>query len=130
LYEPDPEGEPAAIMPVPAAECELGELGLLDLVAFSTSQPARWSWRTGAGWLLGEWLLDEDEVVVVETPARWLAHTGNALSILNWEAPASCWSALRQVPCLRFENETLGARVMRAIRDAVTMPRMELINAA
>ena len=130
LYEPDPDGETACIMPVPAAERELGELGLLDLVAFSTSQPSRWSWRTGLGWLLGEHVLDDDDVAVVETPVQWLARKADAVCILNWDAPASCWSALRQIPCLHFENETLGARVMRRLREAVVLPRMEIINAA
>lgn len=131
LYEPDEHGEPAAIVPVPAAQCELGELGLVDLIAFSAAQPSRWSWRTGAGWLLGEYLLDEDDVAVVETPVDWLARKADALCVLNWSASAHCWAALRQIPCLHFQNETLGARVMRAIREAVTLPQTRIIpNAA
>ena len=132
LYEPDPDGEPAAIMPVPGAdEAEPGELGLIDLVAFSASHPSRWSWRLGHAWLLGEWWLDQlDELTIVETPVRWLAQGGVAACILNWGAPASCWAMLRQVPELRFENETLRVRAERALRQAVTLPRMGVIEHA
>ena len=129
LYEPDPAGDPAAIMPVPGPdEAELGELGLIDLIAFPTSQPSRWSWRVGNAWMLGEWWLGQlDELTVVETPVRWLARAGLAVCILDWDAPASCWSALRSTPLLRFENETLKARVERAMRQAVMLPQMEII---
>ena len=132
LYEPDPGGEPAAIMPVPGPdEAELGELGLIDLLAFPTSQPSRWSWRVGTAWMLGEWWLGQlDELTVVETPVRWLARAGLAACILDWDAPVSRWAELRSTPTLRFENETLRARAERAMRRAVTLPQMEVLNVA
>lgn len=132
LYEPDPDGESAAIIPVPGPdEAELGQLGLVDLLAFPTTQPSRWSWRCGNAWLLGEWWLGQlDELTLVETPVRWLARVGIAACILDWDAPASCWSSLRQTPVLRFETETLKARVERAMRRAVTLPQMEVLNDA
>ena len=89
LYEPRPHGEPAVIVPVPAAERDLGSLGLVDLLAFRSSEPSLWAWRVGSGWCLGEWLLGDDELVVVQDPVRWLAHAGKALCIVNWDAPAS-----------------------------------------
>ena len=129
-YEPDDDGESAVIMPVPAAERGLGEIGLVDLLAFSTNDPRKWSWRTGDGWALGEWCLDDHEAVVVETPLDWLARSENAICVLNWSAPARCWSALRSVPSLRFANETLRARAERAMRQAIALPDMGIIENA
>jgi hypothetical protein len=130
LYEPDPDGDLAIIIPVPAAERELGELGLIDLIACSTDDPSRWAWRVGTGWLLGEWLLDDEEVAVVQTPIGWLAQAGAAAVILDWDAPASCWSALREVTSLRFDSETIKGRAAEAMLRSVSMPQMTVRNAA
>lgn len=129
LWEPDPDGEPAVLVAV----CERDDFGpvLVDLVAFASDNPKQWAWRTGDGWALGLANLDEFRPLrVVEDPIAWLAAAGDALCILNWSAPSSCWVRLYDAVALDFSNDLLRARCARAMRDAVTLPPMGVCDDA
>jgi hypothetical protein len=130
LYEPDPGGEAAAILPV----CEMNAFGLVevvDLVAWKTGEPSCWSWRIGQGWALGDFLLDDDlPVPVVATPLDWLKAAGDSLCILDWSAPPQCWARLRSGPSLQFTDDALRLRVRNALVVNVAMPPMEVLDAA
>lgn len=138
MYEPDPDGEPAVIMPVmhwsviEPFEGVLVEVPeIIDLIAWTTSDPTRWSWRCGAGWALGEHLMDEAlPVRVVLRPLDWLAMSGNAICILDWAAPSSCWARLRSAPPLQFTDDALRQRVRNALIGSVALPAMEINDAA
>jgi hypothetical protein len=132
LYEPDPDGVPVVIQPVMVAERELGDAGISDLIAWRSSDPSRWWWRHGVGWLLGEHLLEDrgEPVPCVETPLAWLKTGGQAVALLDWSAPAQCWAALRQGPALRFTCPTLRARVHNHLMQSIRLPDLELADAA
>jgi hypothetical protein len=129
LYEPSEHGIAAVVQPVIAWDDDFPEC--IDLIAWQTSAPRRWAWRTGTGWALGEWLLDGDEPVpVVETPLEWLASAGTAFCILDWDAPAACWSRLRSGPPLSFASDLLRTKVRNALVRTVPLPTMEVQRAA
>lgn len=85
LYVPDGDGFPALVVPV----FEDGQL--VDLVAFRTAEPERWWLRKGVGGLLGlyrgwspyEWA---DNVLLHETPLKWLQAGGKDLCVVDWDA--------------------------------------------
>ncbi|MCP5389165.1 MAG: hypothetical protein H6915_05310 [Novosphingobium sp.] len=137
MYEPDPDGEPAVIMPVmhwsviEPFEGVLVEVPeIIDLIAWTTSDPTRWSWRIGTGWALGEALMDEAlPVRVVLRPLDWLAMSGNATCVLDWAAPLPCWAKLRSAPSLQFSDDALRQRVRNALVRSVALPTMEIADA-
>lgn len=138
LYEPEDGGGWAAVVPV-VQWPEINPYGLpallmgeiVDLVAFHLDSPMRWWWRVGHAWLLGEDLLDDrgESVAVVATPLDWLACGGDAVCILDWRAPASCWSVLRHGPALSFTDDTLRQRVRKALVANTPLPIMEYSHA-
>lgn len=131
LYEPDPDGDPAVIMPVCTDDRELGDSGIIDLITWRTSNPDRWFWRIGTGWALGTDLLDgESPVKVVARPIDWLSEAGNALCILDWAAPASCWARVRAGPPLHFTDDVLRQKVCNALVHSFALPTMEMTGAA
>jgi hypothetical protein len=132
LFEPDPNGVPVVVQPVIVAERELGDPGIADLIAWRSSDPSRWWWRMGAGWVLGEHLMEDrgEPVLCVETALAWLKSGGAALCVLDWSAPPQFWSALRHGPDLRFTCPNLRARVRNHIMQSIRLPGMELANDA
>ncbi|MCT2559243.1 hypothetical protein N0B51_09625 [Tsuneonella sp. YG55] len=132
LFQPDEHGEPVVIQ---AVNDDLvrkhGEVGLIDLIAWRTDEPARWWWRTGSAWALGFELLDGDEpVVVVATPCDWLAAAGRACCILDWSERSPAWPAMRAGPPLSFTNDTLRQRVRNALVATAPLPSMEIADVA
>ncbi len=85
LYEPDPNGMPAWIIPIIDGE-------VVDLLAWTTDCPARWWTRTGAHWALGADALDRlwlgKPLRAFKTPLAWLQAGApyNGLVILDWRA--------------------------------------------
>lgn len=134
LFEPVEHGEPVVIQAVnDDLGRELGEVGLIDLIAWRTDEPERWWWRCGSAWALGHELLALDNgepVPVVATPCAWLASAGKALCLLDWSAASPAWSALRHGPALTFNDEALRQRVRNGLAKSAPMPTMELQDAA
>lgn len=137
LWEPDEDGRLCAILPVVVPrsfdwfEHEIDTVEIIDLIAFHTSAPLRWSWRTGDGWALGADLLDEDlPVTLVTSPLEWLAKSGQALCLLDWSSSSPAWSSLRGGPPLQFADDALRQRVRNALIQSAPMPQMETLHAA
>jgi hypothetical protein len=131
-FEPDPDGVSVIVQPILAAEREWGDPGILDLIAWHSSDPSRWWWRRGDGWLLGEHLLEDrgEPVACVQTPLDWLRAGGDALCLLDWAAPPQLWEALRHGPALRFTCPNLRARVQHHLTQSIRLPDLELADAA
>ena len=132
LFEPDADGVAVVVQPAMIADPEPGDHGIRDLIAWRSSDPSRWWWRDGGGWLLGEHLLEDrgEPVACVETPLDWLKVGGEALCILDWTAPPQCWASLRHGPALRFTCPNLRARVRNHLTQSIRLPGMELADAA
>lgn len=138
-WEPDPDGEPALIVPVEVPDyfevwnipCESSRV--VDMVALRTTSPGRWAWRTGIAWGLREDLLTEPDgepVPVVANPIAWLAGGGEALCILDWSKDSPVWQYLRAGPDLLVEHDHLRARIADALRRSIPLPAMRLHLAA
>ena len=131
LYEPDQDGTPVVIVPVIERGGMLGDMGLVDLVAFSTCTPSRWLWRIGQGWALGVHHLSGDfPVEVVRTPLEWLAKAGEAFTVLDWAAPRQCWQAVRHGPNLILPDEHTRRAMHNAVLAASIPLNMEVRHAA
>lgn len=131
LYEPSDEGSPFMLMPV----IERG--GVIDAIAFNTSQPARWLWRIGQGWALGldelrpRW--DDGPVPVFATPLEWLANAGQGICVLDWSAPDHEVESLRLREGLAATTPMLAARLHKLLSRPRWIPeivKMEAQNAA
>src|SRR3546814_18058755 len=76
---PSPDGATALLLPV------LERDETVDLVAFHSSQTARWWWRIGCGSMLGADLPHDVRPLgplrVVSTPLGWVRFCGHALCI-------------------------------------------------
>ena len=118
FYQPG-DGTLHVIMPV----MEAGEL--IDLIAWRSSNPARWFWRTGLGWALGADYLsprwDDDPVRLFATPLDWLAGAGKGICILDWSAPE-----IRELSALDAieADEMIGRKLMAILSKPVRVPRM------
>lgn len=134
LFEPAEHGELVVVQAVnDDLGRELGEVGLIDLIAWRTDEPERWWWRCGTAWALGHELLlldDGEPVPVVATPCAWLAAAGNAVCILDWSPASPAWPALRHGPTLTFNDDALRQRVRNALVQSAPLPIMEISNAA
>lgn len=134
LWEPSDKGEPVVVQAVcDGVGRELGDAGLIDLIAWRTSEPERWWWRCGTAWALGHELLDLDNgepVLVVATPAQWLSVAGVAVCPLDWSSSSALWPALRHGPSLKFTDEALRLRVRSALVQSAPLPTMEIPDAA
>lgn len=131
LYEPDPDGEAAVIMPVVEEDGGLFTPEPYDFIAWQTSRPRRWAWRIGQAPALGEHLITDCDVLpVVATPLDWLARGGECLCILDWQAPAQFWLSLRSGPRLIVQTEELRRKLHTAMTRSVMLPEMEVARAA
>lgn len=132
FYQPDPEGKPAVIVPVTAPEVHEGLWGqpiemfpVVDIIAFQTSRPLAWRWRTGSAWALGEHLLNDpigEPVEIVATPLAWLAAGGDACCILDWSPTSPAWASLRVRPELVITDRFLETKLMKAMAKAAPRP--------
>lgn len=87
LYEPASEGKPVILMGV----SEHPDEGLVDLVAFEPSNPARWFLRLGNAVVLGLHnarlaLFEEAPVFIHATPLDWLRANCQGCAVLDWKA--------------------------------------------
>lgn len=118
IYQPG-DGPPHVVMPV----MDVGSM--IDLIAWRTTQPARWLWRKGLGWALGtDWLLprwDDGPVRLFATPLEWLAGAGQGICILDWNAPE-----IREMAMLEAieADELIGRRLLAVLSKPVRLPRM------
>jgi len=118
---PDRDGKPALVVPV----IEYGEP--LDIVAFHSTQPARWWWRIGVGGLLGHDMLTRcvwpgDELRVVSTPLSWIAAAGDAVCILDWDLPDHEISPLRDFYGLQCDSQILASRLRKRLAQPRKVP--------
>lgn len=131
-WEADEAGESMLVIPVTATSGfeRWGEWietrDVIDLIAFRSRQPARWAWRTGTAWALGDELLEDrgEPVPIVSTPLAWLAAAGEAACILDWSATSPAWAALRHGPNLVCDSDHLRQRLHRAMTASVRLPEM------
>ncbi|WP_126174359.1 hypothetical protein [Altericroceibacterium xinjiangense] len=139
LWEPDDAGTAAMILPVcrwtvfDAFGIEIETPELVDLIAFRTSSPASWLWRTGTGWALGEDQLifpNGDPLLLVSTPLEWLRAGGTAVCLLDWSASSPAWAHLLTSGELLTDTPHLAARIDRALRQSIRLPRVEVAHAA
>lgn len=89
FFEPtiEPYGIDAVVMPV------MEEGSVSDIIAWRTTAPDAWLWRSGDGWALG---IDEiaspslwdgyREITLHATPLDWLRAGGDGAVILDWSA--------------------------------------------
>lgn len=118
IYQPG-DGPAHVVMPV----MDMGEM--VDLIAWRTTNPTRWFWRTGLGWALGtDWLLprwDNGPVRLFATPLEWLANAGEGMCILDWAAPE-----IREMAMLDAieADEMVGRRLLSILSKPVRLPRM------
>ena len=93
---------------------------IIDIVAWRTTEPQNWLWRTGAAWALNtdaiasnSW---QDKPLAIDaTPLDWLRNGATGLCILNWDAPE-----LRQL--LRIKSITAEPHIARQLRGALMKP--------
>ncbi|MCB4861126.1 hypothetical protein K7W03_16160 [Sphingobium sp. PNB] len=118
FYQPV-DGPTHVVMPV----MDQGEM--IDLIAWRSSNPARWFWRTGLGWALGtDWLLprwDNGPVKLYATPLEWLAGAGEGICVLDWSAPE-----IRDLAALEAieADELIGRRLISVLSKPARMPRV------
>ena len=93
---------------------------LIDLVAWRTSDPRSWLWRTGAAWALNpdeikanSWT--QEPLTLHATPLDWLRASAQGLCILNWEA-----HEIRQL--LRVKAIDAESHIARQLRGALMKP--------
>ena len=117
-YQPG-DGPPHVVMPV----LDMGDM--IDLIAWRTTNPARWFWRTGLGWALGtDWLLprwDDGPVRLFATPLEWMAGAGQGMCILDWNAPE-----IREMAALESveTDEMVGRRLLSVLSTPARLPNM------
>ncbi len=117
-YQPS-DGPAHVIMPV----MDMGDM--IDLIAWRSTNPARWFWRTGLGWALGtDWLLprwDDGPVRLFATPLEWLANAGQGICILDWNAPE-----VREMAALESveADQMVGRRLLAVLSKPVRLPRI------
>lgn len=109
---------------------------LIDIVAWHTTQPQKWLWRTGAAWALNvdaiaknSW---QDEPLAVDaTPLDWLRNGADGLCILNWDSPEI--RTLLRVPSIVAEMSIFGqlrASLMKPLYFPTISVRAEVKYAA
>lgn len=137
LFWPDPDGLPAIVVPVIEYVGPFRVPEAIDMIAFRTTDPARWWWRTGHGAMLGADLLRDPWPVgplfVVSTPLAWIAAGGAAVCVLDWDCPDTELFPLRHQPELVCESPRLAARLSRRLSRPQRLPRissMETNNVA
>lgn len=123
---PDPDGKAALVVPV----IERGEL--LDIVAFRSSNPARWWWRIGCGSMLGDDLLNDvwpiGPLRVVSTPLQWVCEGGEAVCVLDWGCPDYELSPMRDREGLACDTPMLAARLRKRLSQPRKVPPISVIT--
>jgi len=124
VWWPDDEGRPCVVVPV----VERGEV--IDVVAFNSSEPHRWWWRLGNASMLGADLLNtcfpEGGLRIVSTPLHWIAAAGEALCVLNWSAPDTEFSPLRDWDVLHVDSPLLAERLRKRLSRPLHVPTISL----
>lgn len=99
--------------------------GLVDLVAWRSSNPQRWGMRTALGWLLNadtcfasRW--DGHELHLHASPLAWLKADALGGVILDWDAPDIGW--LRGFECVRCGDAVLAATLRRSLAKPQKTP--------
>lgn len=129
LWEPAEEGQLAITLPVvePAGfdvfDLWWPQVALSDVLAFNPDHPARWYWRTGAGFALGLDQVDAPRLELVDTPLAWLQRGGQGFAcIVNWEASPADWRRLLEAPQLIVRSSDLRRRLVDQFRGIAPMP--------
>ena len=118
FYQPS-DGPAHIVMPV----MDMGDM--IDLIAWRSTNPARWFWRTGLGWALGtDWLLprwDDEPVRLFATPLDWLAGAGKGMCVLDWSAPE-----IREMAALEAieADDMIGRKLLAILSKPVRLPRI------
>jgi hypothetical protein len=121
-FYPDPDGVPHLILPV------LEDGGLVDLLAFRSSNPARWLLRSGQGTALGlehgleqlSWLLEGEAVHLHKTPLDWLRAGRVGVCIVDWSAPDL--HRLCGIPHIYCDDAALAQRLNTALTRPSYLP--------
>ena len=126
LYEPDPDGTAAWIVP-----CMDGG-DTVDLLAFKSDEPGRWWLRLGACPLLGADALNDlwlgQRLRIHRTPLGWLAGTDAAgVVVLRW---TEALQHLVSVPTIEVEDEAHAAEIRRRMVSTITLPEIEVASPA
>jgi len=94
-YRPDASGFPAVIVPV--SEIENGLLtGVVDLVAWRTSDPGKWWIRRGIAPVLGKESIERaahygEPLALHASPLDWLRANRQGAVVLNWNCCLGFW---------------------------------------
>lgn len=117
---PDPQGFWAMVVPVLENGREI------DIVAFRTDQPTRWWWRIGCAPFLGADLLhslwDDGPLRIAATPLDWLREGGEALTILDWDAPYFDLIPLLNRERLMCADDLLAVRLRKRLANRPELP--------
>lgn len=117
---PDPEGFSAMVIPVLENEC------VIDIIAFRTDQPARWWWRIGCATFLGaehlQSLWGDGPLRIAATPLEWLREGGEALTILDWDAPYFDLMPLLSRERLICADDLLAVRLRKRLVNRLQLP--------
>ena len=125
-YSPAPDGKPVIVMGV----SEHPDEGLIDLVAFEPSNPARWFLRLGNAVVLGLHnarlaLFEESPVLVHGTPLDWLRADCRGVVVLDWTA--DILSRLEGYGCLAADRET-GELLKKAFHRHINIPQVRVME--
>lgn len=131
-FQPAPEGTGRLMLTVNVASPDTAyrpaRWRMFDMIAFHTSQPDAWLWRTDVAWALNEHCLTDwncdDEITIVANPLEWLQRGCRDVCILDWSKRSPAWDALRMVPQASVTSDRLRQRILDTI--ARTAPRPEL----
>lgn len=139
LWEPDPTGRLALVIPVcrpaivePFDGIEVDTIDCIDLIAFNSREPDRWTWRVGTAWALGEHLIEEvdQSLRLVSTPLGWLRDGGDAACVLDWSDNSPAWRHLRMAEELITDCPDLRNKLVAKIRRSYRLPRVAVEHAA
>lgn len=111
---------------------------LVDLVAFSTSDPDDWALRCGLGAMLGTWTLEEAQrrvcahgyaqLRIFATPLAWLLGGGEGVCVLDWNAGLAELRLLGETVTLRCDRG-VGERLEALLRRG-GVPRVKEVAPA
>ena len=93
---------------------------IIDIVAWRTTEPQNWLWRTGAAWALNTDAIAANSwgnapLSIDATPLDWLRNGATGLCILNWDAPE-----IRQL--LRVKSINADGHIARQLRGSLMKP--------
>ncbi|ODP37383.1 hypothetical protein [Sphingomonas turrisvirgatae] len=119
-YQPQEDGTAHVVQPV-------FDGGLVDLVAWRSSQPQRWWTRRGLGWMLNadrclasRW--DAGFLTLHATPLDWLRSGGEGGVILDWDAPDVVM--LRAFATIACPDRSFMADLRNALVRSFRMPKL------